>query len=349
MSTEHDVPEKIRVSVGSAIVLGLLKGKIDVPPTTVYMLTYRQGKCLANCGFCPQARTSTSRADMLARVTWPAFPTEQVVEKIVSSADRGNVKRVCIQTLNYPTVFNDILHLTKLIHSRSNVPISLSCQPLNRAEMKELTEAAVDRISIALDAATEQLFDKVKGASTQSPYVWKRQHEALKEAVEVFGKNQVSTHLIVGLGETEKGIAEAIQWCTDSSVNPSLFAFTPTPGIALENMPQPNIETYRRVQLARYLIVHGKTRFQNMKFDGEGRILDFGVSNTQLNEAISEDTPFRTSGCPECNRPYYNERPGGPMYNYPRPLTPREFIEVKKQLLFSLKLPSYQNSSQHPS
>ena len=33
---------------------------------------------------------------------------------------------------------------------------------------------------------------------------------------------------------------------------------------------------------------------------------------------------FETSGCPGCNRPYYNERPGGMLYNYPRPLTAAE-------------------------
>ncbi len=332
MSTKQYVPEKIRVSVGSAIVLGLLKGKIDAPPTTVYMLTHREGKCQANCGFCPQARTSTSRADMLARVTWPPFPTKQVTEKIVSSVKKGTVKRVCIQALNYPKVFNDLLHLTKLIHSRSNVPISISCPPTNKTHLEQLAKAGVDRISIALDAATEQLFNKVKGAQTKSPYQWKQQHQALQEAVEVFGKNQVYTHLIVGLGETEKEITETIQNCTDTGIQPSLFAFTPIPGTTLENNPQPPLETYRRIQLARHLIIHGKTRQENMKFDSEGRITDFGIPKTQLKETISDGIPFRTSGCPECNRPYYNERPGGPMYNYPRPLTPSEFSEIKKQL-----------------
>jgi biotin synthase len=332
MKTQFDVPEKIRVSVGSAIILGLLKGKLDAPPTTIYMLTYRDGKCLANCGFCPQARNSNSRADMLARVTWPPFPTKQVIEKIASCTEKGTVKRVCIQALNYPTVYKDLTHLTRLIHSGSKVPISLSCPPFSKAQFKELAEAGADRISIALDAATEQLFDKVKGASTQSPYAWKRQHEALGEAVEVFGKNQVYTHLIVGLGETEKEILETIQHCTDSDVYPSLFAFTPISGTTLENTPQPPIETYRRIQLARHLIIHGKTRFENMKFDNKERIADFGVPRTQLHQVIQEGTPFCTSGCPECNRPYYNERPSGPMYNFPRQPLPDEINEITKQL-----------------
>jgi biotin synthase-related radical SAM superfamily protein len=332
VNTQFDVPEKIRVSVGSAIVLGLLKGKLDAPPTTIYMLTYRDGKCLANCGFCPQARTSLSRADMLARVTWPAFPTKQVTEKIASSAEKGTVKRVCIQALNYPAVHKDLAHLTKLIHSTSNVPISLSCPPFSKAQLKKLAEAGADRISIALDAATEQLFNKVKGARTQSPYQWKQQHQALKEAVEIFSKNQVYTHLIVGLGETEKEITQTIQHCADSGIYPSLFAFTPITGTTLENTPQPPIQTYRRVQLARHLIIHRKTRYENMKFDNKERITDFGIPRTQLHQVIKEGKPFCTSGCPECNRPYYNERPSGPMYNYPRQPLPHEINEITKQL-----------------
>jgi len=332
MKTKQDVPEKIRVSVGSAIVLELLKGKLDAPPTTIYMLTYRDGKCSANCLFCPQARTSSSRADMLARVTWPVFPTKQVTEKIATAAKQGTVKRVCIQALNYPTVYKDLSNLTKLIHSSSSVPISLSCPPLTKAQFKELAEAGADRVSIALDAATEQLFNKVKGAETQSPYQWKQQHQALKDAVEVFGKHQVYTHLIVGLGETEKQITETIQQCTDQGIIPSLFAFTPIQGTTLANVPQPSIETYRRAQLARHLIVHGKTRYENMKFSDKEQITDFGTPETMLNQIILEGTAFCTSGCPECNRPYYNERPSGPMYNYPRQPTPQEINEITKQL-----------------
>ena len=70
------LPEKIRVSIGSATILGLTKNIMDAKPTTTYLLTYRPEKCSANCGFCPQARMSKGRADMLSRVTWPPFPTD---------------------------------------------------------------------------------------------------------------------------------------------------------------------------------------------------------------------------------------------------------------------------------
>lgn len=325
-------PEKIRVSIGSAIVLGLTRGTLDAKPTTIYLLTYRPGKCYANCGFCPQAKTSKGRADMLSRISWPPFPTEQVLQGIEHVTKRDAIKRVCIQALNYPTVFNDLLSLTKEIRLRTKIPISISCQPLNRRQMKILAEIGVNRVSVALDAATEELFDVIKGVSANGPYTWKSQLKALKAAVQTFGKGSVSTHLIAGLGENEKELIQIIQWCVDTGVYPSLFAFTPIRGTALENHPQPSLSYYRRIQIAHFLIIQGKTRYENMRFNGDNSLIDFGVPEEQIRDVIRTGRPFVTSGCPGCNRPYYNERPGGPLYNYPRPPLPEEITEIERQI-----------------
>ena len=330
------LPEKIRVSIGSAVVLGLSKGIIDTEPTTTYLLTYRREKCVANCGFCPQARTSKGRADMLSRVPWPPFPTEQVISKIGYAVKAGATKRVCIQALNYPTVFNDVLNLVGGILLCVDVPISVSCQPMNQGKMERLNEAGIDRIGIPLDAATEDVFVRIKGQLAGGPYVWERQREALKEAVQVFGRGFVSTHLIAGLGEEEREMVQTIQWCVDLGVYPGLFSFTPIQGTNLENRPQLAVECYRRIQIAHYLVTQGKTRCESMVFGEDGRIVDFGVSKELFRRVVRTGRPFITSGCPNCNRPYYNERPGGPIYNCPRRLSPEEIVRIGKQIQMSL-------------
>jgi len=326
------LPEKVRVSLGSAIVLGLTRGILNAEPTTAYLLTYRQGKCFANCGFCPQAKDSKGRADMLSRVTWPPFPTEKVLFRVGPAFEKGVIRRVCIQALNYPTVFEDLMNLVKEIRSNTEVPISVSCQPLNRGKMEKLRRTGVNRIGIPLDAVTEELFDKVKGRLANGPYVWKEQLQRLVEAVRVFGKGFVTTHLIAGIGETEKEIIQMIRWCVDMGIYPGLFSFTPIRGTALENHPQPPLSYYRRVQIAQYLITHGETRYEKMKFNKDGCLIHFGVSETKLRQAVKSGVPFITSGCPDCNRPYYNERPGGPLYNYPRPLLAEEIAEIEEQM-----------------
>lgn len=326
------LPRKVRVSLGSAMTLGLLNGKLDVAPTTIYLLTYRRGKCTANCGFCPQARESRGRADMLSRVSWPVFPTSQVFNEVKKAAEENSVKRVCLQALNYPDVFEHLLSLVKELCSIVRIPVSVSCQPLNRENIERLADVGVERVSIPLDAATKDLFSKVKGFSVGGPYFWGEQFELLNTAVGILGKGRVTTHLIVGLGETEKEMVEVVQKCVDMGVLPALFAFTPIPGTDLEKSPQPPVLQYRRVQLARHLIFHGFATFEDMHFDGESRLDGFGVYEETLLRLIQTGQPFLTSGCPDCNRPYYNEKPSGPIYNYPRPLMEKE-VEQAARLL----------------
>ena len=332
MPLNYGLPEKVRVSLGSAIALGLLSGKLDAPPTTAYILTYRRGKCMANCGFCPQARKSQGRADMLSRVSWPAFPTKRVLNGIEKTAKNGGIKRVCIQALNYPEVFAHLQALVRAVSQHTEVPISVSCQPLNPENIRRLAEAGAERIGIPLDAATEEIFDRVKGVAAGGPYEMNRQLALLEEAVKIFGRGKVTTHFIAGLGETEKEMVDIIQKCVDMGVLPALFAFTPVAGTALENRKPPSIQQYRRIQLARHLIVHGAARAENFKFNEEGRIIDFGVEEQTLRHFISSGTPFLTSGCPDCNRPYYNEKPSGPIYNYPRPMCAEEIRKAAEEL-----------------
>jgi len=326
------IPKKVRVSIGSAIVLGLINGRLDAKPTTAYLMTYRRGKCLANCGFCPQARESRSRTDMLSRVSWPAFNIKQVLDSLEAAVKSGEIKRVCIQALNYPQVHVHIQAIAQEISKRVNIPISVSCQPMNPENIRLLAEAGVERMGIPLDAATPEIFDQVKGASAGGPYNMERQLTLLGEAVKIFGKGMVTTHLIVGLGESEREMVEIIQKCVDMGVLPALFAFTPVAGTSLKNLKQPPIQQYRRIQLARHLIFHGIARVEAISFDVNGCITDFGVEKQTLKRIISSGEPFRTSGCPDCNRPYYNEKPSGPIYNYPRPLSKGEIAKIFEEL-----------------
>jgi biotin synthase len=113
---------------------------------------------------------------------------------------------------------------------------------------------------------------------------------------------------------------------------PGLFTFTPVRGTALALNPQPKLEAYRRVQLARYLIVNAQTRFDDMSFTQKGEIKDFGNAKNVLAEAVKSGKPFQTAGCKDCNRPFYNEKPSGPIYNYPRSLTTEETAQIETQL-----------------
>jgi len=229
------------------------------------------------------------------------------------------------------------LALSNSIKSRTKLPISISCKPLKKKQMEQLRALGIDRMGVPLDAATASLFEKVKGSAVGGPYVWRENMRALREAVLVFGEGHVTTHLIVGLGERDDELLETVQEMVDIGVHPSLFAFTPIPGSRYESLPRPSVERYRRIQMAQHLITHQMASFKGMEFDSSGNLISFGTDKELVLRTAKTGLPFMTSGCPGCNRPFYNERPGGEIYNYPTKPSSREANYMANSLLGGMK------------
>jgi biotin synthase-related radical SAM superfamily protein len=299
----------IHVSIGTAAVLGLAEVPMAVAPTTAYLML--GGRCLMNCAFCAQARESQASTLHLSRVTWPEYDLDIVVEKLLEAVAQGIIRRACLQVTVTADAFEQSLAILRQVKARSEVPFDVAILPHDLDQVHQLLAAGADHIGFGLDAACEPVFCQVKGGN------WVRSLALVEETARAF-PGRAAIHLIVGLGETERELVERVQWAHDRGVMVGLFAFTPVRGTHLADLPPPPLAVYRRVQAARWLIVHDLARAEEMAHDVDGRLVRL--------EALLPSTgePFQTSGCPDCNRPFYNEQPGGPLYNYPRPLTAKE-------------------------
>lgn len=321
---------KIRVSVGTANQLGLKPCKNSVKMETAYLLTYFDGRCSANCQFCAQARESDASLDRVARGIYPEYPLEDVIDSLKGAVKGRDIKRACIQTINRPQLMSD---LTGLVGSlkETGAHISLSRHPSSYEELEQLKKLGVQRITIPLDAVTEELFDKIKGKAVNNPYRWDEHWAGLGRALEVFGKGRVGTHIILGFGETQKEALETINRLLKMGVGVGLFAFVPIKGTALEDRPQPSIESYRKIQLGYYLLRKRLVDFSGFEFK-DGTVQNFGFPKEELIEIVETGRPFLTAGCPNCNRPYSTEGPRGPIYNYATLPSKRDIEEIKDQL-----------------
>ncbi|MFO8019537.1 MAG: radical SAM protein [Promethearchaeia archaeon] len=327
------VLENIRVSIGSASALGLRNTKSDVAPTTCYIMTYKKGYCSANCGFCPQSRSSKTSAEKLSRINWPIFDFKTFLMKLKYLSALKKFKRICIQTLKYPQNFEDLKEIVSRIREVSDIPISIAIPPMDKDQLEHLKLIGVQRVGIALDGATEELFERVKGDGVNGPYSWSRHFDSLKEALEVFRKGNVSTHLIVGLGETTKEIITLLDKLHKMCITSALFAFTPVKGTKLANLQQPPELRFRKIQLARHLILHENKHAKDFTFNSKEDLINFNINKNRLWRVIDEEKEaFMTSGCPDCNRPFYTSRPSGPIYNYPRPLHEKEKKRIYQNL-----------------
>ena len=202
--------------------------------------------------------------------------------------------------------------------------ISVAIPPMSKEQLKELKSIGIQRVGIALDGSTPETFNEIKGKGVKGPYNWDNHFQSLRDAIEIFSKGFVSTHLIVGLGETQKEILKQIEDLHKLQILPSLFAFMPIKGTKFENMVQPDLLEYRKIQLGRYLIMFMNQKRMDFNFNSKGDIINFNINKKSLRDIINRSEAFLTSGCPGCNRPFYTSRPSGPMYNYPRKLDERE-------------------------
>jgi biotin synthase-related radical SAM superfamily protein len=312
---------EVNVSIGTAAVLGLADVRVDVAPTTAYLML--GGRCRMACAFCAQARTSSARAINLSRITWPPFDEKEVWGGLAEAAARGDFRRVCLQVTAGQDYLRRTFDLVKAVRGACDLPVDAAILPGNVGQVEALLDVGVVHIGFGLDAGCERVFRRVKRTN------WKRSLELVEEAARHF-PGHVAVHLIVGLGETEGEMAEMIQRMHDLGVIVGLFAFTPVRGTAMQDQPPPPLDTYRRMQVARHLISYSLAALGDFVFSAEGRLVSFG--RPDLAELLADGLAFQTSGCPDCNRPFYNEGPAGPLYNYPRPLRPAEALRAVAEL-----------------
>lgn len=337
-------PEKIRVSLGSAVKLGLKRLRVDVQPTNCHLLTYNSEGCEGNCAFCPQSKYTfevlkerPDSQEFLSRVEWPAFDLDEVLniyrEKFPKFNPKSNgLQRICLQSLNYPGFKEEVLEIVKKIKEATNIPISIAIPPVPVEYIKRYKDIGVERICFALDTATEHLFDEIKGKNNSGPYQWNEHLMLLDEAIKIFGRGYVSTHLIIGFGETELEALTFIKNMKERGILPGIFAFFPIKNTKLENRERPSIEKFRKIQLGKFLMSTGKRHLSDFNFNEEGTLNSFNIDTKLLKDIIDLSSPFQTSGCPGCNRPYYTSSPREEQYNFPRPLNNQEKNKIFEEL-----------------
>ncbi|MGQ9583526.1 MAG: radical SAM protein [Thermoplasmatota archaeon] len=338
---EESSPEHIRTSTAAAITLRLQPGRFFRGArlgALNLLLTYPSG-CYARCAYCGLSSSRAPEEDSFIRVDWPTVRTEEVIERTLRYG--RHLDRVCISMITHPRALADLIAVARTFRERTGLGISALIAPTmirGRGPLEDMKRAGVDRIGVAVDAATPELFDRLRGRGVRGPHRWERYWWVLEDSVAVFGRDMVGVHLIVGLGESEREMVRAMQRARDLGASTHLFSFFPESGSAMEGWPQPPIGQYRRVQLARYIIDNDLGRVEDMAFNRKGQITGFGLSGGVLDRIINSGEAFMTSGCPgrdgkvACNRPYGNERPSEKLRNFPFPPSRRDIRDARAQL-----------------
>jgi biotin synthase-related radical SAM superfamily protein len=343
-------PEYVQMSTAAAITLGLVEGQMHGCSCTRclnLLLTYPEG-CRANCAYCGLARHRESERNYadrnFIRVDWPAVSMDEIVDRIAADVKGTPFHRMCISMITHPNSDEDTVTVLKKWTDRIDpdaIPISILSNPttMTRDDVQRLRDMGSDIFTVALDAATPELFDRTRGKGVQSPHTWKKYWDTLLEARDIFGPQKFGAHIIVGMGETEYEVMKVVQELVDLGGHSHMFCFFPEKGSLMDHLPATPRDQWRRVQLARYLVDYCGVRIDQMKFDEQGRVSDFGMPASELSVIIDAGIAFRTSGCPgkfaedisACDRPYGDSPPSN-IASYPFALKDVDIRKVRSQL-----------------
>lgn len=215
----------------------------DVLATTVLQTCIRYESRRKACKFCAIGQ-SLAAGRTVAHKT-PA----QLAEVAKAAVELDGVKHMVMTTGTPPTPDRGALVLCECaaaIRAAVNLPLQAQCEPPdNDRWFVRLKEAGVDTLGMHLEVVSDELRQRILPGKAEVPM--SRYWDAFDAAVAVFGRGQVSTYLLAGLGDSAETLLRTSQRLLDMGVYPFVVPFVPISGTPLEDYPAPPPEFMRSV------------------------------------------------------------------------------------------------------
>ena len=198
----------------------------NVLATTVVQTCIRYGED-QRCRFC------SIEASLEAGSTIAVKRPEQLAEVAEAAVRLDGVKQMVMTTGTSAAKDRGARHLARCVRAVKAVvpelPIQVQCEPPgDLATITELREAGADAIGIHVESLDDEVRKKWMPGKATVPLAEYR--AAWAEAVRVFGRNQVSTYLLVGLGEDPDELVSGAAELIDMGVYPFVVPFRPLAG-----------------------------------------------------------------------------------------------------------------------
>ncbi|BCG01440.1 radical SAM protein (plasmid) [Paraburkholderia sp. PGU19] len=215
----------------------------DVLATTVLQTCIRYESRKKTCKFCAIGQ-SLAAGRTIARKT-----PEQLAEVARAAVLLDGVKHMVLTTGTPPTPDRGAQILCEsafAIRAAVDLPIQAQCEPPdNDAWFERMKASGIDTLGMHLEVVTPDVRARVMPGKASVPI--SRYMEAFRAAVAVFGKGQVSTYILAGLGDTAESILSISRELIDIGVYPFVVPFVPISGTPLEDHPAPSPEFMKSI------------------------------------------------------------------------------------------------------
>jgi radical SAM protein (TIGR04043 family) len=214
--------------------IAVLHGR-DVLATTVLQTCIRYQSRTKTCQFCAIGQ-SLAAGRTIERKT-PA----QLAEVAKAAVELDGVKHMVMTTGTPPGRDRGAAILAEsasAVKAAVDLPVQGQCEPPDSdAWFARMHDAGIDSLGMHLEAVTPEVRAKVMPGKAQVSL--DRYFDAFAAAVAVFGRGQVSTYILAGLGDAPEAILSTCQRLIGLGVYPFVVPFVPISGTPLESHPPP--------------------------------------------------------------------------------------------------------------
>jgi radical SAM protein (TIGR04043 family) len=215
----------------------------DVLATTVLQNCIRYTDRATSCQFCAIGQSLAENRTIAHKTP------EQLGEVARMAVLLDGVKHVVLTT-GTPNVIDRgaavLCESAAGIKVQVDIPIQAQCEPpRDHAWFGKMRDAGIDTLGMHLEAVTPEVRARIMpGKATVS---MERYYDAFESAVKIFGRGQVSTYILAGLGDTAEAILESCERLIALGVYPFVVPFVPVSGTPLASAPAPTPEFMRRI------------------------------------------------------------------------------------------------------
>lgn len=226
--------------------IALLHGR-DVLATTLLQTCIRFRDRTESCQFCA-IEQSLEDSRTLVRKT-----PEQVAEVAEAAVHLDGVKQL-VMTTGTPNSDDRGARLMAetavAVRRRVNIPIQAQCEPPDDPIWYvRMKDAGVDSLGMHLEVVEQEVRQRILPGKSEISV--EQYYRAFEQAVAVFGRGQVSTYLLAGLGDTAESLIHCSEKLIALGVYPFVVPFVPISGTPLERHPAPStdfmVEVYSAV------------------------------------------------------------------------------------------------------
>ncbi|WP_407304651.1 MSMEG_0568 family radical SAM protein [Acinetobacter sp.] len=207
----------------------------DVLATTVLQHCIRMNDKETACQFCSIDQSLKDGRTLIRK--WP----EQLAEVAKAAVELDGISQMILTTGTPSTSDRGaeiLFDSVTAIRAAVNLPIQVQCEPPDDFSwFSKLKHAGAVSIGMHLEAVSDRIRHQIMPGKAEVSL--DKYFAAFRAAVEVFGRGQVSTYILAGLGDTEEEILAMTAKLTEIGVYPFVVPFVPIQGTPLEHHPKP--------------------------------------------------------------------------------------------------------------